>query len=226
MLQAITRQALKVDQKVATHNAALAPGQQQITIAHFFDHFANEDDISVTVTEDDFQSAHRDLVPSVSAEELGHYEKVRKAFEGNGTPSSKPTYQQPPPSQPQPQSQPQSQQIRPASQHSVGRPPTIRRTSSSNGSRNGQRSDKSTFYFDPAAASGEDEDEDEYVIRTDHLGSNGHSNGRPVGKGNGNGNGNVFGGASGGVKGGRGKGKATAAAAFGSATDGDEELYE
>jgi peroxin-6 len=218
MLQAITRQALKVDQKVATHNAALAPGQQQMTIAHFFDHFATEDDISVTVTEEDFQSAHRDLVPSVSAEELGHYEKVRKAFEGSGTPSSKPASQQPPPAPPPSQ---QQQHIRPASQHSVGRPPTVRRTSSSNGSRNnGQRSDKSTFYFDPAAALGDDDDDDEYVIRTDHLGSNGHSNGRPVGKGNGNGN--IFGGGGGGDKGSRGKGKA----AFGSATDGDEGLYE
>lgn len=36
------------------------------------------------VTEEDFIEAHRELVPSVSADELKHYERVRKAFEGAG----------------------------------------------------------------------------------------------------------------------------------------------
>ena len=36
------------------------------------------------VTEEDFMEAHKELVPSVSADELRHYDRVRKQFEGAG----------------------------------------------------------------------------------------------------------------------------------------------
>lgn len=36
----------------------------------------------MTVTEEDFLKANEELVPSVSAGELRHYEKVRETFEG------------------------------------------------------------------------------------------------------------------------------------------------
>lgn len=36
------------------------------------------------VMEEDFIAAHNELVPSVSADELRHYETVRKTFEGTG----------------------------------------------------------------------------------------------------------------------------------------------
>lgn len=36
------------------------------------------------VTEQDFMDAHRELVPSVSADELRHYDRVRRTFEGAG----------------------------------------------------------------------------------------------------------------------------------------------
>ena len=48
------------------------------------DHLATDEDTAVMVTEDDFIEANRELVPSVSADELGHYEKVRATFEGVG----------------------------------------------------------------------------------------------------------------------------------------------
>ncbi|QDS73043.1 hypothetical protein FKW77_009367 [Venturia effusa] len=82
MLKAITRQARLVDAKVAAHNQTLPLHATQMTVAHFFDHLASDEDTNVVVVEEDFEMARRELVPSVSAEELGHYERVRKAFEG------------------------------------------------------------------------------------------------------------------------------------------------
>jgi peroxin-6 len=73
MLKAITRQAGAVDEKVKAYNATHSPS---ITIAYFFDHFATDEDTAVMVTEQDFIDAHKELVPSVSADELGHYERA------------------------------------------------------------------------------------------------------------------------------------------------------
>ncbi|CBX95277.1 hypothetical protein IAQ61_004096 [Plenodomus lingam] len=81
MLKAITRQARAVDDKVRAYNASHTP---KITIAYFFDHLATDEDTAVMVTEEDFIEAHKELVPSVSADELRHYDRVRKSFEGAG----------------------------------------------------------------------------------------------------------------------------------------------
>jgi peroxin-6 len=81
MLKAITRSAKIVDEKVAAYNNTHTP---TITIAYFFDHLATEEDTAVMVTEEDFMEAHKELVPSVSADELRHYDRVRKQFEGAG----------------------------------------------------------------------------------------------------------------------------------------------
>lgn len=81
MLKAITRSARMVDEKVKAYNDAHA---SSITIAYFFDHIATEEDTAVMVTEEDFLEAHRELVPSVSADELRHYDRVRRQFEGSG----------------------------------------------------------------------------------------------------------------------------------------------
>jgi len=88
MLKAITRQAQRVDDKVAAYNKTLPPGSQPISIAHFFDHLASGDDTAVMVEEQDFVQAHAELVPSVSAEELRHYERVRHTFEGQSAQKS------------------------------------------------------------------------------------------------------------------------------------------
>jgi len=53
-------------------------------VAQFFDHYAQPSDYAVEVCEEDFLAAKNELVPSVSVEELGHYERVRKSFEGDG----------------------------------------------------------------------------------------------------------------------------------------------
>ena len=89
MLKAVTRQAAAVDAKVRALNESLKSGggagghqQAEISTANFFDHHATADDVAVMVTEQDFLDAHRELVPSVSAGELEHYERVRATFEG------------------------------------------------------------------------------------------------------------------------------------------------
>ncbi|ROW11083.1 hypothetical protein VMCG_01107 [Cytospora schulzeri] len=84
MLKAVTRQAANVDAKIKALNAeAEAEGKNQtISTANFFDHYATPEDIAVMVTEEDFMAAHRELIPSVSAGELSHYERVRATFEG------------------------------------------------------------------------------------------------------------------------------------------------
>jgi peroxin-6 len=81
MLKAVTRQARAVDKKVQEYNATHTP---TITVAHFFDHLSTEEDTAVMVTEQDFIEAHNELVPSVSADELRHYQRVRATFEGSG----------------------------------------------------------------------------------------------------------------------------------------------
>jgi peroxin-6 len=81
MLKAVTRQARAVDKKVQEYNATHTP---TISIAYFFDHQATEEDTAVMVTEQDFIEAHKELVPSVSADELRHYQRVRNTFEGTG----------------------------------------------------------------------------------------------------------------------------------------------
>jgi peroxin-6 len=81
MLKAVTRQAARVDAKIKAINAS-PETRHTISTAYFFDHYATAEDIAVMVTERDFMDAHRELIPSVSAGELAHYERVRAAFEG------------------------------------------------------------------------------------------------------------------------------------------------
>lgn len=81
MLKAVTRQATAVDAKVQALNAD-PRRHQPISTAYFFDHYATKEDLAVMVTEQDFLSAHDELIPSVSAGELAHYEHVRATFEG------------------------------------------------------------------------------------------------------------------------------------------------
>jgi len=86
MLKAVTRQATLVDNKIKTINATRsAENQSPISTAYFFDHYATKEDVAVMVTEQDFLDAHRELIPSVSAGELAHYEHVRAMFEGSGS---------------------------------------------------------------------------------------------------------------------------------------------
>lgn len=82
MLKAVTRQASLVDAKIKAINLEREmDGHPPISTANFFDHHATPDDVAVMVTEQDFLDANRELIPSVSAGELAHYERVRAAFE-------------------------------------------------------------------------------------------------------------------------------------------------
>lgn len=81
MLKAVTRQATAVDNKIRAINSDPAT-QHPISTAYYFDHYATPEDIAVMVQEEDFLAANDELVPSVSAGELAHYEHVRATFEG------------------------------------------------------------------------------------------------------------------------------------------------
>jgi peroxin-6 len=144
MLKAITRQARAVDEKVKAYNATHTP---QISIAYFFDHFATEEDTAVMVTEEDFVEANRELVPSVSAEEIKHYDKVRQSFEGAG--------------------KTEEQKPKPPLAISNGRDaPRFQIQDSGRGPPKEQKIDVDGANSD-----------DDFVIRTDHLAMNGSANG-------------------------------------------------
>ncbi|KAG0648024.1 Peroxin-6 [Hyphodiscus hymeniophilus] len=82
MLKAVTRQASLVDTKLAAINSQnLARKKPKVSTAYFFDHYATDQDTAVMVTEEDFENAERELVPSVSLKELEHYKRVRAQFE-------------------------------------------------------------------------------------------------------------------------------------------------
>lgn len=86
MLNAMTRTAGEVDLKIAEYNKAReASGQPPITIRSWFEHVATDEDTHVQVTVADFEKAQNDLVPSVSADELAHYQRVRNTFEAKAT---------------------------------------------------------------------------------------------------------------------------------------------
>ena len=83
MLKAVTRSSRLVDDRVSAINKERqSHSQNAISIANFFDHYATEADTQIAVTEDDFTNAKQELVPSVSVDELRHYERVRNTFEG------------------------------------------------------------------------------------------------------------------------------------------------
>ncbi|KAE8390960.1 AAA-domain-containing protein [Aspergillus alliaceus] len=75
MLKAITRKATAVEEKIKQ-----LPGEP-VSTAYFFDHLATPEDVAVTVAEEDFIQAQDELVPSVSAKELEHFERIRQSFE-------------------------------------------------------------------------------------------------------------------------------------------------
>ena len=84
MLNAMIRTAGKVDKKVATFNIARnSKGEKPVNTRYWFDHVAKSSDTSVTVTLKDFEKARKEMVSSVSTEELNHYLKVRQEFEGS-----------------------------------------------------------------------------------------------------------------------------------------------
>lgn len=82
MLNAMTRVANDVDKKIAKYNENR---DEPVSTRWWFDNVATQDDITVLVKDVDFDKARRELTPSVSADELAHYVRVRENFEGGKT---------------------------------------------------------------------------------------------------------------------------------------------
>ncbi|KAI5296454.1 peroxisomal assembly protein [Ascosphaera acerosa] len=91
MLKAVTRKANAVDEKIRrlAEEGVVGPTGGPVTTAWFFDHLATPDDIAVMVSEEDFQDAQAELVASVSAKELEHFERIRKQFESSAEEQAK-----------------------------------------------------------------------------------------------------------------------------------------
>ncbi|KAK5957390.1 peroxisomal assembly protein [Knufia fluminis] len=78
MLKAITRKTKAVDDRVAEISEQRG---EPVSTGWFFDHAATPEDVEVVVDEIDFELAQKELVGSVSAKELEHFERIRKMFE-------------------------------------------------------------------------------------------------------------------------------------------------
>ena len=72
MLKAVMRRAGDIDAHAK---------RADCTVAEYFDTHASTSDLEVLVEEQDFEKASRELVGSVSAKELEHYQRVRERFE-------------------------------------------------------------------------------------------------------------------------------------------------
>lgn len=188
MLKAITRSARLVDDRVAEINkerAAESPPKTIISIAYFFDHYATAEYTSVVVTEEDFYGAQRELVPSVSAEELNHYERVRKEFEGGKEKENKnASASKAEDGLGGDEAAKTREQFMEMMKAQMQRANQDARDRANNGSglSNGRN-------HVPPAAPPEDDAEDEYIIRTENLLTNGSDKGK--GKGTGKGKGKV-----------------------------------
>ncbi|PSK35294.1 hypothetical protein C7M61_004752 [Candidozyma pseudohaemuli] len=83
MLNAMTRTANEVDAKLKTFNEQrVADKKEEVSSRWWFDNVATPADINVLVTMQDFEKSLSELVPSVSADELNHYLRVKENFEG------------------------------------------------------------------------------------------------------------------------------------------------
>ncbi|KAN0065525.1 peroxisomal assembly protein [Thecaphora frezii] len=82
MLKAMTRKASEVDASIAAINAT--PGAKAhphpLTPQYYLAEMAKPDEIEVKVNRADFEAALRELVPSVSEQEMAHYREVQAKF--------------------------------------------------------------------------------------------------------------------------------------------------
>ncbi|GJJ75905.1 peroxin-6 [Entomortierella parvispora] len=81
MLKAMSRTADGIESRVVAINAdETSTLPRPISSQYYLDHLAQPDEILVQVTEQDFDQALAELIPSVSAQELDHYKQVQKMF--------------------------------------------------------------------------------------------------------------------------------------------------
>jgi len=83
MLKAMTRQASEVDDKIAAINSEppYSDGQQpKMTPQYYLSEIAQPSETDVLVSQQDFEGALAELVPSVSQHEMRHYAEVQQKF--------------------------------------------------------------------------------------------------------------------------------------------------
>ncbi|THG96832.1 hypothetical protein EW026_g5078 [Hermanssonia centrifuga] len=82
LLKAMSRKAEELELKIAALNAEPADLRHPypLTPQYFLAEMASSADIDVLVSQDDFDSALRELVPSVSQDEMEHYARVQRQF--------------------------------------------------------------------------------------------------------------------------------------------------
>ncbi|KAG6910884.1 hypothetical protein DXG01_006567 [Tephrocybe rancida] len=82
MLNAMSRKAKDVDDKIAQLNIAPAPRNYPtpLTPQYFLAEMASEDDLNVLVSREDFDRALKNLVSSVSESEMNHYAQIQRRF--------------------------------------------------------------------------------------------------------------------------------------------------
>lgn len=78
MLNAMSRIAEEVESKLKEYNML---HQTSVSVRYWFDRLATEQDTLVTVKMVDFMKAQRELMPSVSEDELNHYLRIKATFE-------------------------------------------------------------------------------------------------------------------------------------------------
>ena len=82
MLKAMTRKASEVDERIAELNARPGPYDHPhpLTPQYYLAELAKPEDIEVKVNRRDFETALKELVPSVSEQEMAHYREVQAKF--------------------------------------------------------------------------------------------------------------------------------------------------
>lgn len=81
MLNAMIRTAREADLKLEQYNQTMEE-KDKLNIRQWFEKVATDKDLEVVVGTEDFHEARKELVASVSEQELAHYLRVRENFEG------------------------------------------------------------------------------------------------------------------------------------------------
>jgi len=82
MLNAMSRKAEEIDAKLAVLNAgSKLPGHPfPLTPQYYLAEMASQEEMEVLVSQEDFERAFHDLVPSVSQSEMDHYATIQSRF--------------------------------------------------------------------------------------------------------------------------------------------------
>ena len=195
MLKAVTRSAGLVDKRVAQINVErTSRGQNHISVSYYFDHYSSKDDLEVMVAEEDFVRAKEELVPSVSADELSHYERVRDAFEGATKKDQRSaTTERPPSAGPPAAGPPPAIKIdQNGSIEKRGKISDMMKKLSRHKAANVNGGDRLNLIPSHTAVTGVSDTDEDYVIRTDRLSlhdapASRPSSGKAKGKGKGKG---------------------------------------